>query len=102
MVECKSERGAIPLIKRTIKNGNEFIQLYLLLKILDAKLSRFPVKEPKGVREGRALSNKSGSLWRFLRGYRQRYRTFVLIPIELRFWRKKAFISTKEHIPYAS
>lgn len=55
MVECKSERGAIPLIKRIIKKENEFSELYLLLKILDAKLSRFPVKEPKGVREGRRI-----------------------------------------------
>lgn len=55
VVECKSERGAIPLIKRTIKKGNEFSELYRLLKILDAKLGMFPVKEPKGVREGRRI-----------------------------------------------
>lgn len=33
--------------------GNELSQLQILLKILDAKLSKFPVKEPKGVREGK-------------------------------------------------
>ena len=41
------------LIKKTIKMGNELSQLWLLLKILDAKLSRFPVKEPKGEGEGK-------------------------------------------------
>lgn len=50
-----SERGAMPLIKRTVTKGDAFSWLERPLKIPDAKVSGFPVKEPEGVREGEAI-----------------------------------------------
>lgn len=59
LVEWEPERGNMPLV-RTIKKRNELSQLWHFLKILDAKLSRFPLKKLKGMREVKGLLYSRG------------------------------------------